>query len=83
MDCSETFAFVFKFTSIRILMPIGERNDIVLHRMDVVTAYLNGEFKEELNMENEIDLKGETQLILFVGFCDHYLGRSKHRDTGR
>ena len=40
-----------KFASIRSLLAFAVQNDLVLHQMDVVTAFLNGKLDEEVYME--------------------------------
>ena len=46
----ETFAPVAKFTSIRIILSIAAQYKLVLHQMDVKTAFLNGTLDEEIYM---------------------------------
>lgn len=51
IDFNETFAPVAKFTSIRILLALAAKHDLEMHQMDVNTAFLNGDLKEEIYMQ--------------------------------
>ena len=50
IDYEETYSPVAKFTSIRILMSIVATLDLELYQIDVKTAFLNGDLKEEIFM---------------------------------
>ncbi|KAM2213096.1 hypothetical protein ACFX1S_023316 [Malus domestica] len=50
IDFVDTYSPVAKFTSIRILMAIVARMDLELHQLDVKTAFLNGDLKEDIYM---------------------------------
>ena len=51
VDFQETFAPVAKSTSIRIILSIAAQYKLVLHQMDVKTAFLNGLLEEEIYMK--------------------------------
>ena len=51
IDYDETFAPVVRMESLRILLAIAAREDLEVHQMDVITAYLAGELEEEIYME--------------------------------
>jgi transposase InsO family protein len=51
VDFEETFAPVAKFASIRIILSIAAQYNLVLHQMDVKTAFLNGLLDEEIYMK--------------------------------
>ena len=40
-DYQDTFAPTANFTSVRVLMQLAAQHDLILHQMDVKTAYLN------------------------------------------
>ena len=43
IDFQETFAQTANLTSLRVLMQMAAQHDLVLHQMDVKTAYLNAD----------------------------------------
>jgi len=51
MDYNETFVLVTKFTSIRCILALATLENMEIHQMDMKTAFLNGEFEEEIYME--------------------------------
>jgi len=48
IDYEETFAPVAKFNTIRMLIGLAAKNNWKLHHLDIKTAFLNGELKEEV-----------------------------------
>ncbi|KIJ41161.1 hypothetical protein M422DRAFT_172542 [Sphaerobolus stellatus SS14] len=50
VDYNEMFAPVVKFTSIRTLLALTTELDLEIHQMDVKTAFLNRDLKEEIYM---------------------------------
>jgi len=51
IDYKETFAPTATLTSVRTLMQIAAQHDLILHQMDVKTAYLNAPIDCEIYME--------------------------------
>ena len=53
-----------RFSSIRALLAFAVQNDMLVHQMDVVTAFLNGNLEEEVYMEQPPGSvwKGEPRL---------------------
>ncbi|CAK9816176.1 Copia protein [Anthophora plagiata] len=51
IDYNETFAPVARITSFRFIIAFANQNNLLLHHMDVKTAFLNGELKEEIYMK--------------------------------
>ena len=50
LDYNETFAPVVTLTTIRTILAIVAYHDLELEQVDVVTAFLNGDLKEEIYM---------------------------------
>ena len=51
IDYEETFSPVVRFSSIRSLLAFAVQNEMLIHQMDVVSAFLNGKLDEEIYME--------------------------------
>ena len=51
VDYGELFAPTSRGTSLRAMLAIAAAEGLVVHQLDVTTAFLNGELKEELWME--------------------------------
>ena len=50
-DYDETFSPVVRYSSVRALLAFAVQNGMMIHQMDVVTAFLNGTLEEEIYME--------------------------------
>ncbi|GKB23733.1 retrovirus-related pol polyprotein from transposon TNT 1-94 [Tanacetum coccineum] len=55
LDYFDTYASVARTTTIRILIALASINKLIIHQMDVKTAFLNGESEEEVYMEQPED----------------------------
>ena len=51
IDYDETFSPVVRFSSIRALLAFAVQNDMQIHQMDVVSAFLNGILDDEIYMQ--------------------------------
>ena len=51
LDYKETYAPVAKLTTIRVILAFGLLHDLKFHQLDVKTAFLHGELKENIYME--------------------------------
>ena len=59
----ETFSPTARLTSIRVLMQIAVQHDLLLHQMDVKTAYLNANIDYEIYIEQPQGFKkGENRV---------------------
>ena len=50
VDYEETYAPVVKYSSLRAVLSYAMSNKMLIHQMDVVTAFLNGVLEEEIYM---------------------------------
>ena len=64
-DYDETFCPVVRMESIRTLIALAIQNGLKLHQIDVTTAFLNGELKEEVFMKQPegFIVKGQEDLV--------------------
>ena len=77
IDFKETFAPVFKYQTLRILLCIANQLNLEIHQMDVKTSFLNGEMEEELYIEQSEGKAGcqfgalpeHLQILRQGGFC--------------
>ena len=51
VDYDKTFSPVVCFSSIWVLLAFAVHNEMLIHQMDVVTAFLNGQLEEEIYIE--------------------------------
>ena len=49
-DYDETFSPVIRMESVRTVVGLAVQNGLKLHQLDIMTAFLNGELKEEVYM---------------------------------
>ena len=65
IDYEETFAPVMKFTTFRMLLAKAAVEDLELHQVDVVTAFLHGDLEEEIYMlqPDGFQEKGSEHLV--------------------
>ena len=64
-DYDETFCPVVRHESVRTLIALAVQNNLKLHQMDITTAFLNGELKEEVYMKQPegFIVKGQQDLV--------------------
>ena len=64
-DYDETFSPVARFESIRTVIALAAKYGLKLHQMDVTTAFLNGDLKEEVYMQQPEGFveKGKQHLV--------------------
>ena len=61
----ETFCPVVRFESVRTVIALAVQYGLKLHQMDVATAFLNGELKEEVYMKQPegFETEGQEHLV--------------------
>ena len=61
----ETFAPVVRSSSIRVLLAFGLQNDMIIHQIDVITAFLNGKLQEDIYMQQPAgyEVPGKETLV--------------------
>ena len=62
VDYNETFLPTAYMTSIRVLMQLAAQHDLILHQMDVKTAYLNAPIDCEIYLD-QIENKDGKRLV--------------------
>nr|GEU65218.1 Pol polyprotein [Tanacetum cinerariifolium] len=78
-DFFDTYSPVTRMTSIRTLIAIAAIHNLIIHQMDVKTVFLNGEFDEEIYMqqpngfvvkgqEHKMDVINQTKKMLHSSF---------------
>ena len=65
IDYNETFSPVVRLLSIRTLLAYAVHNNMLIHQMDVVTAFLNRQLDEEIYVlqPDGYDAPGEQHLV--------------------
>ena len=65
LDFSETFAPVVRLNTLRSLLAFAVKKKLIIHQMDVNTAFLNGDLEDEVYMEQPPGYisKGQENLV--------------------
>ena len=65
LDYDETFCPVIRFESFRTIVAIAVQKGLKLHQLDITTAFLNGQLKEEIFMKQPegFVVKGKEHLV--------------------
>jgi len=61
IDYEDTFSSVVRITSVRLILAIVAYMDLELYKMDVRTAFLNGEQNEEICMDQPLGFEAKGQ----------------------
>ena len=61
IDYEDTFSYVVRITSVRLVLAIVAHMDLELYQMDVKTAFLNGELDEEIYMDQPLGFESKGQ----------------------
>jgi hypothetical protein len=64
-DFFDTYSLVVRLTTIRVLLSLATSYGLLVHQMDVKTAFLNGELEEEIYMDQSdgFAVKGQEGMI--------------------
>ncbi len=73
IDYNKTFALIAKFVSIHCIITLATIEDMEIHQMDIKTTFFNGDFEEEIYMDNSKDSHKNVS-ILCVSFTSHCMG---------
>lgn len=67
IDYDETFCSVERFESIRAIIALVANHNLPLHQVDITTAFLNGELKEDIYMKQPkgFEIKGKEHMVIF------------------
>ena len=65
IDYNETFCPVVRFESVRTLIALAVKHKLQFHQLDVTTAFLNVELKEEMYMKQpeQFEVKEKQHLV--------------------
>lgn len=63
IDYMETFSPVVRYNSIRYLLALAVQRNLIIHQMDAVTAFLQGDLEEEIYMEQPEDYQDGTNRV--------------------
>ena len=65
IDYDETFCPVLRFESVQTLIALAAEYKLQLHQLDVATAFLGGELKEEIYMKQpeQFEVKRKEYLV--------------------
>lgn len=63
IDYNETFAPVARISSFRFILAFANQHCLLVHHMDVKTAFLNGKLKEEIYMKVPEGIKNEGNQV--------------------
>ena len=68
LDYDETFSPVVRMESVRTMIALAAKNNLLLHQMDVTTAFLNGTLEEEVYMKQPegFATKGKKHLVCML-----------------
>ena len=82
VDFEEVFAPVARLESVRLLFAIAAHCSWEVHHMDVKSAFLNGELKETVYVDNHLASWKTTTLVRYCACIMHSTGFDKPHETG-
>ncbi|CAL9030102.1 unnamed protein product [Prunus brigantina] len=84
IDYFDIYSPVSRITTIRTLIALTSIHNLVVHQMDVKTAFLNGDLDEEVYMEQPegFIVKGQEHKVCKLTWLNHYMDLSKLLSSG-
>ena len=82
IDYFDTFAPVTRISSIRVLLALVSIHRLVIHQMDVKTAFLNGELEEEIYMTQPEGCVAPGQEGKVCKLLKSLYGLKQHQNNG-
>jgi len=64
LDYYESFAPVVKLTTLRVLVALASKNNLIIQQMDVDTAFLNGNLEDRVYIEPPASVECNNNEIL-------------------
>nr|GEX00917.1 hypothetical protein [Tanacetum cinerariifolium] len=81
IDYFDTYALVVRISTIRLMIAMTSIHNLIIHLIDVKTAFLNGDLNEEVDMTKEF--LSSRFSMKDIGESDVILGiRIKHKSNG-
>ena len=83
LDYDETFSPVVIMESVRSMTALAAKDNLLLHQMDVTTAFLNGTLEEEVYMKQPegFSTKGKEHLVCKLKKSIYCLKQSPNAET--
>lgn len=63
IDYEETFAPVIRYNTLRFLIALAAKHNLEIRQLDAVTAFLNGELKEDIYMKQPNEFSDGTKQV--------------------
>ena len=73
VDYTDTYSPVAKFVSIRIFLAISVQLGLIIHTMDVDTAFLNADIDEDIWVKLQKVLNLQPIMTEFISFANPYM----------
>jgi hypothetical protein len=81
-DFFDTYSPVTRLTIIRVLVALAASHGLLIHQMDVKITFLNGEFDEEIYMQQPDGLWHLVKRTRYVNCENLYMDLNKHPNSG-
>jgi hypothetical protein len=78
-DYFDTYSPVDRHTTIRVPLSLASSHGLFAHQMDVKTAFLNGEFEEEIYKDQPNGFIAKVKRERCVNYCETWVPLGPHR----